>query len=453
MNNFLEKCRGFFDGYLYPISLGAIVLICHLLSLEFLAILLIFASVAFALVVYNDMRVAISPILFILFSFSFDTYKSGWLKSTAFLVLAIIAIILFVSGVIAHLVINKKLSRFKKLHKSRLFIGFVALACAFLLNGFFNFKSYEAINFTFALLLVLFLAVVFFLLYCGIEEREDTVEYLIFILYVASLIVVLEMLAHLAFGDVVEGGRIIKERLFLGWGAWNNVGGMLAMLLPIHFYYASTKKHGYIYYGTAILTYITIVLTLSRSSLLFASIVSAICVAIICIKGSNKKINRIITICLAGIALIGVIVLWNKISTLLSSYLNQGFDDNGRFNLYKHGVENFLSHPIFGGGFGSCMEDHFGYPIDPNRYHNTFIELLATCGIVGFGAYVFHRYQTIKLVLERKKQLSVVFLSLCIVALLLTSLLDNHFFNLYPTMFYSVILCVIEKCSITDKQK
>jgi O-antigen ligase len=152
-----------------------------------------------------------------------------------------------------------------------------------------------------------------------------------------------------------------------------------------------------------------------------------------------------ITLTILIIGLLGIIVLWNKLSTLLSSYINQGFGDNGRFEMYKHGFNNFLSHPIFGGGFGSCVEDNFGHGIEPNRYHNTFIELLATCGILGFGTYLFHRYQTVKLFLSKRNNLQCVFLFISILALLLTSLLDNHFFNLYPTMYYAVILCVIEK--------
>ena len=130
----------------------------------------------------------------------------------------------------------------------------------------------------------------------------------------------------------------------------------------------------------------------------------------------------------------------DKISSLLGSYISQGFGDNGRFELYKHGIENFLSHPIFGGGFGSCIEDNFGHGIEPNRYHNTIIELLATCGLMGFGAYIFHRYQTIRLIWKRKANDCVIFLGLVILGLLLTSLLDNHFFNIYPSMYS------LEKC-------
>jgi hypothetical protein len=134
------------------------------------------------------------------------------------------------------------------------------------------------------------------------------------------------------------------------------------------------------------------------------------------------------------------------------SYINQGFNSNGRLDLYKHGLENFITHPIFGGGFDSCLEDNFGHGIDPNRYHNTIIELLATCGVVGFGAYCYHRYQTIKLFIKKKSNLSCIFLGICALALLLTSLLDNHIFNLYPTMYYSIILVALGKLPTKENE-
>lgn len=445
MSTIKERLSSFFDGYLYPPCLALVVFICHTLSLEYVALSVIFICIAISLALCKDIRAIIPSICYTIFSVSYKTYLSGALGSVSFLILVILCLCLFFGFTIAHFIINKKLSLIKKLPKSLLFWGIIALSGSFLLNGFFNFKGYQAINITFALLLVVFLAFVYALFYTGLSARKDSLEYLIYVLYVASIILVAQMIVLLARDAMLVDGQIIKESLIVGWGSWNNIGGMLAMLLPVHFYYASTKKHGYIFYATALLTYIAIVFTLSRASLLFATIISVICVIIICIKGENVKSNRIITACLAFVGLVGIIVMWDKISTVLSSYLNQGFSDNGRLGLFKHGFENFLSHPIFGGGFGSCAEDFFGHGIEPNRYHNTIIELIATCGIVGLGAYIFHRYQTIKLFWKRKSQMSVIFLGISVLTLLLTSLLDNHFFNLYPTMYYAIILCVIEK--------
>lgn len=440
-----KKASSFFDGYLYPIIAGALVFIAHTFSLEHIAILLLFGCACVSCIVCEDIRALLVPILYVTFSFSHNAYNNAF-SSISFLIVVILGVSLFFGGLIAHIIIYKRAKEIKKLPSSMLFWGIIFLSGSFLLNGLFNFSEYKPINISFAFFMVFFLAFIFCFFYAFLKEREDTIEYLLHLFFIISLVIASQMIVLIVRDAGFLGESIDKNTLFLGWGAWNNIGSMLAMLLPVHFYYACVRKHGYIYLGTALFVFIAIVLTLSRSSLLFAGVVSAICVVIICIKGNNVKINRIITVCLAVVGIAGIIVIWDKISTLLASYLNQGLSDNGRFKIYKDGLLNFIHHPIFGGGFASCPDEGFGFGASPNKYHNTFIQLLGTCGIIGFGAYIFHRYQTIKLFIKQRSKLPVVFLALCILALLLTSLLDNHLFNLFPTMYYSVILAVIEKC-------
>ena len=75
--------------------------------------------------------------------------------------------------------------------------------------------------------------------------------------------------------------------------------------------------------------------------------------------------------------------------------------------------------------------------------------MMGACGIVGLIAYLFHRAQTV-LMFWKKKAFSTLFLGICIASLLLTSMLDNHFFNIYPTFIYSVILVVIDKSDASN---
>ena len=455
MERVKDKALWFYNGVYYPIFVALNVFIGHTFSIEAFSIILFIATLVPAFFVCDDLRFFISPLLTVTFVFSYKTFKSGWLSEPSFAILVVISAIAIIGSLIAHFVIKKRFSDIKSLVSSKLFWGFVAICVAFLLNGFFNFDEYKTINITFALLLCASFFIIYIIFTLGLKKSEGRLEYIVFVLYVASVVLLAEM-AVLLLRDATfyPDGSIIKESLIVGWGAWNNMGCMLAMLLPIHFYYASVKKHGYIFYGTALLTYLAIVFTLSRSSLIVASIISAVCVVIICIKGQNVKINRIITGALLVVALIGVIVLWDKITTLLGSYLRQGLGDNGRFNLYKQGFESFLSHPIFGRGFGNTPEDGFGHGIEPNRYHNTIIQLLGTCGLVGLIAYAFHRYQTVKLLISKRSLISL-FLGLVIAVLLMTSLLDNHIFNMYPAFYYTVILRAIEISSdkSTDAKK
>ena len=80
----------------------------------------------------------------------------------------------------------------------------------------------------------------------------------------------------------------------------------------------------------------------------------------------------------------------------------------------------------------------------PPRWHDTVVQLLASCGLLGLLAYGFHRVQTVLMIL-RGITLEKIFIGLALVAFLGMSLLDNHFFNLGPTLLYSMALAFAEK--------
>ena len=85
----------------------------------------------------------------------------------------------------------------------------------------------------------------------------------------------------------------------------------------------------------------------------------------------------------------------------------------------------------------------------PPRWHNTFIQLGASCGLVGLLAYGFHRYQTVKLFLKKRTFFNL-FIAIALIALVLMSMLDCHFFNIGPVLFYSMALAVAENA---EKEK
>lgn len=266
-----------------------------------------------------------------------------------------------------------------------------------------------------------------------------------YVLYLISILVTLEFFLSFIYQIQFNNGQIVKETIKLGWGMWNNIGGILAFLLPVHFYFATTiKKVGPVFYFSGIVSFIAIILTLSRSSLICACFTIVICVIISCFTGKNKLINMVITIVIAISSVLVTLILLKNFSLVLADYFERGLDDNGRFKMYWHGLQNFLNNPICGGGFYSSYATEYTFiEFLPYRYHNTFIQMIATTGILGLSAYVFHRYQTLRLVLS-KKHISTVFIALSIGTMLCGSLLDNHFFNIYPAFIYSIMLMVLE---------
>ena len=91
---------------------------------------------------------------------------------------------------------------------------------------------------------------------------------------------------------------------------------------------------------------------------------------------------------------------WEQIQNLqqLRNFLNFGFFDNGRFALWEASWKSFLQNPIFGVGFyHTCDGLGSGYAGLHCLSHNTVLQLLGSCGVVGMAAYAYHRYTTYRL--------------------------------------------------------
>ena len=186
--------------------------------------------------------------------------------------------------------------------------------------------------------------------------------------------------------------------------------------------------------------------------MLMGAVVLLICVITVCFVGRNKKQNRIIGVSLAVIGVAGITLLWSKISVLLQDFINRGFDDNGRYYLWKTGISKFLEHPAFGTGFyDSGIQSEWLINVYPYLYHNTFVQMLATAGIFGILSYLWHRITTV-IAIVRRPSLYKSFLGVCLLALLGFCMLDVLLFITYPLLFYTLILLYIEKSDAVNDQ-
>lgn len=447
MIKFKNFLNSFILGWQYPLFVALCVLIGHTFSIEIIALSVIVASAVLGLFFTDkDLRFLLSPVLMIIYTISEKSSNLGAGKlfhSSSVISIFILASI-FAASVISYFIINRKRLHTKGLLSSKLFYAFLVLGISIILNGLFVKEGFTISNTLYALAVMASLFGIYLAFYVSIDFDKDFTKYLIYILFIASMVITLEFYSLFLNGQVkFADGKIIKESVITGWGIWNNMGCMMTMLLPIHFYLASfVKKYGFIFYLTGGISYLAIVLSLSRSSLLVSSFLLVICVIYACFVGENKLINRIITLFALVACIAGIILLWDKISNILNDYLERGLNDNGRFEIYISGLKKFLSYPIFGTGFYSYATHQSGWL--PFGYHNTPIQMLASCGVVGILAYIYHRFITVKICYQKRSIKNVPFY-LCILGLLLTSLLDVHFFNIYPAFYYSIILLTIEK--------
>ena len=446
MRIFKNKYLSFINSFYYSILCAILVFISHTFNIELLSIVLVGLSASLGLLVSDNLNFILTPALTIFFSLSEKNSFGGQGSFYTVESLTTVAMIclIFVTCLVAHYVLNRKKYDFKSVIKSPIFYGILFLSISFLFNNFLPKEQFYWKDFGFSLALLIAYLGIFIILYTGLDFSKDLKKNVIFALFVSSALVTLEFYSLFLTGQIqFENGEIVKESIVTGWGIWNTMGCYLSMLLPIHFYLASfVKKYGFIFYGTGLISYLAIVLSLSRSSLLAGTFVMGISIILCCFSGENKKVNRIISISLAIVGIVGIILLWDKIANILGDYISRGLDDNGRFEIYITGWNKFLSHPIFGCGFyNSHYINEIGLPFG---YHNTIVQMIASCGIIGLVAYLFHRYQTIMLFIKNRN-IKNIYLALCICALLITSLLDIHMFSLYPTLYYILILITIEK--------
>lgn len=437
----------FINGYFYPIFIALVVLIGHTFSTEIFSFYVIVISAIIGMFFCkNDLRFLVSPVLMIVFCVSEKSSNlgAGKLFHSSSLIQIFIIASLFAISLIAYLIIKRKTFNTSSLLKSPMFYAFAILAIGIAFNGLFVKEGFSFSNFLYTLAVIGSLFGIFIAFYLTIDFSKDFKKYLVYVLYIASIVVLIEFITLFLNGQVkYSDGKIIKESVITGWGIWNNIGCMLTMLLPVHFYLASfVKRFGFVFYFTGIISYLAIALSLSRSSLLVSSILIVICVIFSCFYGKNKLTNKIITLIfiLLGIAFISL--YWNKIATILNDYLVRGFSDNGRFKIYITGLFKYFEYPIFGTGFFSYATHQSGWL--PFGYHNTIVQMLASCGTIGMLAYIYHRYKTIQICYKKRSAQNFP-LYLCLLGLLLTSLLDVHFFNIYPAFYYSIILLAIEK--------
>ncbi len=343
--------------------------------------------------------------------------------------------------------------------KFTLLSGILILGIAYMISGIGSDEYLQLAqkNIFFGFLQLAALIVPYFVFALAVDWKNAPTNYISYIGVGVGFLLLAELVhGYFTQKDVIISGVLQRHYLFTGWGTHNNLGGMLAMMLPFPFFFSCKYKHGWIGMIIGTLFMSGIVFTSSRSSILIGGLIYLICTILVLIL-SKKKIGAVIWLLLIISCVAFLIYKYSTyLLTLLNYITNPSLQGNGREDIYAHGIRQFLKYPLLGESF---------YPTDyipwdfsevesfssffPPRWHNTVIQLLASCGMVGLGAYIFHRIQTIRL-LFRKPSVEKTFIGLSISALLLTSLLDCHFFNIGPVLFYSMALAFAEKVEVEN---
>lgn len=329
--------------------------------------------------------------------------------------------------------------------------GMLVLSGAYLLSGVGS-EAYPAAilpNLRYALVQGVVLIIPYILIAGGVDWKKARNDYFAWTGFGLGLLLLVQLCRIYYTGDVVMDGVIHRMNIYTGWGMHNNIGCLLAMMIPYAFYLATKYRRGWIgtVVGSAFL--VGVLLTCSRGSIIMASVVYVVCVWLMLHYAKNRRNNFIALVSVITMLVLMTVLFHRQLLQLFSDILERGTDPSGRDEIYQEGWKLFLQQPIFGNSFFSpgytpwewSTTDFAGFL--PSRWHNTVVQLLVSCGGVGLLAYGVHRFQTTRFfIFDHTKEKN--FIGCSLTVLLCCSLVDCHFFNIGPVLFYAMGLAFAE---------
>ncbi len=364
-------------------------------------------------------------------------------------------------ALLIRLIVDKELGGLRIFTAKRTLLpGILILGASYMLSGLGHeqYEEYAKRNLLFAFIQFMSVFLLYFILTTAIKWDKFNPEYFAWAGLVMGIVVSLEVGIIYIYRDVIVDGVIMRGRITSGWGIYNNIGAIISMSIPFAFYLASRKKRSSLFLILGCLLLAGVIFSCSRGSIVggvFAFAVSFIYTFFNC---KSKTEYRLTTLALLVAAGIGAFVFREKIVDLFNAVpdIAEGgegginFNDSGRFNIYKNGFEIFLRNPIFGQTFYPIEFDLYDHStvesfssFFPPRWHNTIIQMLASCGAVGMLAYLYHRLETVLLYFKKRTHTNT-YIAFMILTLIGMSMLDCHFFNVAPVLFYSMALAVME---------
>ena len=436
-----------------------------------------------------------------------DGNGSEYLTQPAILAQIVVLISLYVVAVFVRLALTIKRGKFKI---TPVFWTLVAFSAVLLFNGVFS-PSYRFMDTVYGIFLAFCFLGVYCVAKDNVSCTRKSLSKLAFSFFVFSLALMGELIGKYLTADVIKNGIIDRKQLGFGWGMYNNFALLLLLCVPSVMYLAGTQKHGYLYFIYSVFLAVGVIFTMSRQAWVALAVIYLVSLVTLLLLGKNKLINSIITGVVAAAVIILFATMKDKILLLVSGTPHSGgtsvtkyaillavaalyiiaitalnikcknkavkygvtggsillvlliaaiFYDktyellskfiessNGRGNLWKDAIDNFISAPVFGIGFFVNLNNDPGFAgmaIIPNMYHNTFFQLLGACGIFGLAAYLVHRAFTL-VSFFKNTNVDRSYIGLTILCILITTLFDNHLFYILPTLIYSLLLAIMIK--------
>lgn len=457
----IKSLNRFFSSELYPMIFAYICVFSSAIGYKLYIPclwLLIFTSVYNA--IFNtDTRPLIVPFFMAFYALGTDTTTlidnpsgsvfAAYGKTELIQLFMIIA--LWILSVFYRLAVNGNLKLLTS-QKNHFLFGLLIFDAALLLNGSFS-GSMSFNSLLYALLCVIGLTLSYLLIRAILFNTVNTVEYLcktvvcfghtvflqLCILYI-KLIYTGKLLYYTPGGNLLGLNRYV---IVLPWGVSTMIGAAIIMAIPAALYLAYTKNKGSFYYISAFIFLCGAIMVNARAAMLGGALCFLTGAVLCSFFGTNRftcHICNCILLLISGLAILALTIKSGGFFTLLK-YLRVTTDDSGRLEVWEEGLRAFFTAPIFGNGL---TDPTSAIPNDYSvMYHNIVVQLLASLGIFGMLAFLFHIKDLFMITFNKfSKEKLLLFLSPILI--ITVSLFDNFFFYLNFQMIYGAFLAAIE---------
>ena len=453
-NIFIQKINKFLSSYFSIFFIAFLFLLSNVFSIEFIVYYIIMFYTIYVTLFYKDLSPIIPIAAMGYMSVSKKNNPFGYVEQPIFmeqsykiqlLVILVIMLLFLFTRLIFNLIRTKEKFTFP-----RLSLGFLVFCFASMIGGAFS-GLYEFKSSIYGLVVTVSLCIAYFLFYFTVDFKNLKTNYFYVLLTSAGVMLSLQILNTLYLAGLFNFDvPLNRSDLYTGWGVNNNVGCMVLMCLPGPFALAIKKKNGWLFNLIGHFNMLFLILNQSRNIILLGILFYLFINIVIFIytKGKEKIGNIITTSVCIFIAIITVFIFKKEVANIFASLIKIGMNDSGRIEMYKTNLISSLDTFVFGKGFYNVPPYQWGdiekITFIPPRYHNTYVQLICSTGIVGLLAYFYHRFETLRLVFK-KLTLNKVFVALSFLALPLSSILDCHFFNIGPGFLYGIALLFLEK--------
>lgn len=336
--------------------------------------------------------------------------------------------------------------------KRQLLPGMLILAACYAISGLGSGQWAEFFwrNLLFSFLQLVAIAGLYFLLTGAVKWDIAPRAYLFWTGICVGYVLLLELIGIYISAGVIVNGEIVRDYIQTGWGHYNSMGALFTMVIPLPFFLTGKGRYAVFAYLSSFFFFVGLLFTCSRGSIVIGTAIYGASYVLSLIHSRHARSLKLLHAVFVALPLLCLALFHAEIRRLFNVLITTGLNSPQRIEIYTEAWKQFLRFPIFGGTFFPVDYEPYVYAtvpgfvaLFPPRWHNTFLQLLATGGIVCLAGYVFHRVQTFRLFVVNFCT-EKLFAGLSVLALLLTSMVDCHFFNVGPVLLYSIILAFVE---------